>query len=85
MAARPCTTNSKGKIMNTQTLTHAPSSRRSDRASLVETLLQMGGTYRQRRALARLNDAQLRDIGITAEAALSEAARPIWDIPGYWR
>ena len=41
--------------------------------------------WRQRRALADLDTHQLRDIGLTQEAADREAARPIWDIPEYWR
>ena len=38
---------------------------------------------RQRRALARLSDAQLEDLGLTREDALEEAARPFWDLPGH--
>ncbi|WP_296762571.1 DUF1127 domain-containing protein [Sediminimonas sp.] len=38
----------------------------------------------QRRALARLDDRTLRDIGLTRDAARSEARRPIWDVPHYW-
>ena len=41
--------------------------------------------WRQRRALADLDAHQLRDIGLTQEAADREAARPIWDVPEYWR
>ena len=36
---------------------------------------------RERRSLARLSDHQLRDIGIDAETAATEAARPFWDLP----
>ncbi|WP_428515664.1 DUF1127 domain-containing protein [Roseovarius sp.] len=36
--------------------------------------------YRQRRALARLDDHALQDIGITRQEAMAEARRPIWDI-----
>ncbi|QYX56123.1 DUF1127 domain-containing protein [Roseovarius sp. SCSIO 43702] len=35
---------------------------------------------RERRALARLSDRALRDIGISRDAALREARRPFWDI-----
>ncbi|MBV0913887.1 DUF1127 domain-containing protein [Rhodobacteraceae bacterium ASV31] len=42
-------------------------------------------TYRQRRALARLDDAALRDIGLSQAEAATESSRPIWDVPGYWR
>ena len=40
---------------------------------------------RQRQALARLDSHMLRDIGIDAGAAASEAHRPIWDVPQAWR
>jgi uncharacterized protein YjiS (DUF1127 family) len=33
---------------------------------------------RQRRALAQLSDAQLRDIGISRGAARQEASQPFW-------
>jgi uncharacterized protein YjiS (DUF1127 family) len=36
---------------------------------------------RQRRALADLDEARLRDIGVTAGQAAREAARPFWDAP----
>lgn len=39
----------------------------------------------QRRALANLDDAMLRDIGLTAAAARAEAERPFWDAPHHWR
>lgn len=39
---------------------------------------------RQRRALSRLEDAQLRDIGVTAAQARKEARRPPWDVPHHW-
>jgi uncharacterized protein YjiS (DUF1127 family) len=40
---------------------------------------------RQRRALARLTPAQLRDIGLDREAAMAEASRLFWDAPRHWR
>jgi len=40
--------------------------------------------WRQRRHLDRLNDALLRDIGLTRAEAESEARRPIWDVPQHW-
>ena len=39
---------------------------------------------RQRRALARLDDPALEDIGVTRAEADTEAARPIWDAPEHW-
>ena len=37
--------------------------------------------WRQRRALARLDDKMLKDIGISRAEATREAQRPIWDLP----
>ena len=39
---------------------------------------------KQRRALASLDDAILKDIGLTREQALKESQRPIWDAPRNW-
>lgn len=36
---------------------------------------------RERRALARLTDRELRDIGLGPERARIEAGRPFWDLP----
>ncbi|TCO70899.1 DUF1127 domain-containing protein [Rhodovulum euryhalinum] len=38
----------------------------------------------QRRRLADLDDAMLRDIGLTREQARAEARRPVWDVPKSW-
>jgi uncharacterized protein YjiS (DUF1127 family) len=35
----------------------------------------------ERRSLAGLNEHQLRDIGIDAATAATEASRPFWDLP----
>ena len=40
--------------------------------------------WRQRRALAELDDAALRDLGLTRGQALAEAQRPVWDVPQHW-
>lgn len=44
----------------------------------------MFAAYRQRRALARLDENQLADIGLTHDLAQAEAKRPIWDVPCHW-
>ncbi len=49
----------------------------SRRASFIDLM----GLYRQRRALAALDDDALRDLGISRDEALTEARRPLWDIP----
>ncbi|MEM6759954.1 MAG: DUF1127 domain-containing protein [Pseudomonadota bacterium] len=41
--------------------------------------------WRTRRALARLDAAQLADIGVTPRAARREATKSIWDVPTTWR
>lgn len=41
--------------------------------------------WRQRRCLAQMDASRLKDIGITAGEAAQEAARPIWDLPVFWR
>lgn len=48
-------------------------------------LSMVASTYRQRRALARLDDAALFDLGLTRSEADQEANRPIWDVPAIWR
>jgi uncharacterized protein YjiS (DUF1127 family) len=42
---------------------------------------EMLAVWAQRRALYRLDDAALEDLGLTREAALREASRPFWDLP----
>jgi uncharacterized protein YjiS (DUF1127 family) len=44
-------------------------------------LRRMLDIWQERRALARLDDAALRDIGISGSAAHAEARRPLWDLP----
>ncbi|WP_299687910.1 DUF1127 domain-containing protein [uncultured Tateyamaria sp.] len=41
--------------------------------------------WRSRRALARLDAAQLDDIGLSPKRAAHEAAKPVWDVPATWR
>jgi len=43
------------------------------------------GLFRERQALGRLTDTQLKDIGLSRAQALAEAKRPIWDVPANWR
>lgn len=40
--------------------------------------------FRQRKALVELDDRMLSDIGVTRDAALAEAQRPVWDVPCHW-
>jgi uncharacterized protein YjiS (DUF1127 family) len=53
--------------------------------NLLHSLHRWSAIYRQRQALARLDEAALRDIGLTRAEAMAEASRPIWDAPDNWR
>lgn len=53
-------------------------------ASRRPSLFDLLDLARQRRALARLDDDRLRDLGLTRHEALREARRPVWDHPGHW-
>ncbi|MBF9034246.1 DUF1127 domain-containing protein [Rhodobacterales bacterium HKCCE2091] len=44
----------------------------------------MFAASRQRAALGQLDAHSLRDIGISAQEAQSEIARPFWQVPGHW-
>ena len=37
--------------------------------------------WRQRRALERLDDAALRDVGLTRDDVMAESRRPLWSLP----
>lgn len=50
------------------------------RASILDLL----ALFRQRRKLATLDAAALRDMGLTKREALDEAKRPAWDVPHHW-
>lgn len=41
--------------------------------------------HRQRQKLSKLDDAALRDIGVSREDARREAQRAIWDAPKGWK
>lgn len=62
-----------------------PAAQRYAGASLLGRLRAAMSLARQRRDLARLSDHQLRDIGLSAQDAAAEAARPVWDAPAHWR
>ena len=40
--------------------------------------------YKQRRALAKLDQSRLNDIGVSRIDAEAEAKRPLWDAPSHW-
>lgn len=58
--------------------------RRPQGRGILPTLIAMLSLHRERRALARLDDAALVDLGLSRAEAEIEAARPIWDAPVHW-
>jgi uncharacterized protein YjiS (DUF1127 family) len=79
---QPITKPERTFLMSDIAICHpAPTPRRS----LITRLRHLYGIWRQRRALARLSNAQLQDIGVTRAQADAEAARPFWDAPPHWR
>lgn len=62
---------------------HAPTLK--ERHSIPEQMFNAVQVWVQRRALARLSDAHLCDIGLSRKQANREAKRPIWDVPANWR
>lgn len=71
--------------MATQHLTRsivAPSRSRSrSRRTLIGRLYDL---WRSRQALANLDDARLKDVGISAREAHREATKLVWDVPQNW-
>lgn len=58
--------------------------RHAARKPLGTVILGLINLARQRRTLAGLDDAALKDIGLTRAEARAEAARPLWDAPENW-
>ncbi|SEQ45094.1 Uncharacterized conserved protein YjiS, DUF1127 family [Thalassovita taeanensis] len=57
----------------------------SCKPSLIQRTFALLSLYRQRSALAEMDDARLADIGLSYRQALREARRPLWDVPHNWR
>lgn len=55
------------------------------RLSLPRRIWQALMLARTRRALARLDDHLLRDIGLSREQAEAETRRRLWDAPSHWQ
>jgi uncharacterized protein YjiS (DUF1127 family) len=54
----------------------------------LNVLAQIGAAlalHRTRKQLAHLDALQLHDVGLTADQAIAESRRPIWDAPAHWR
>jgi uncharacterized protein YjiS (DUF1127 family) len=69
----------------THTVANFGHARLKTSTSTLRLLSMVANTYRQRRALARLDDIALLDLGISRKEADAEVKRPIWDVPSYWR
>ncbi len=54
------------------------------RPALAQQVFAALNARRSRRQLAALAPHLLEDIGISERAAASEAAKPVWDVPGHW-
>ncbi len=48
-------------------------------------LFTLPAVRRQRRQLANLDEAALRDLGLTKAEVAHEVNRSIWDVPATWR
>lgn len=64
------------------TFDHARSTRPASRRFGLSDILAL---FRQRRALAQLDDTRLDDLGLTRSDAEAEARRPVWDVPAHWQ
>ena len=71
--------------MNSTRCDCAKGSRRCRKTPLIRLISLAFSVRRSRRALGRLDEAALRDTGLTRHEAESEANRPIWDVPRNWR
>lgn len=59
--------------------------RRRTRLHPLARLVHLFAVRRQRRALLKLDDRALEDIGISRKEARAEASRSFWDAPETWR
>ena len=67
------------------TPTHFADPARTSRFSVLAFIAMAIAARKQRTALKNLDEAKLRDLGLTAAEAEAEASRPIWDVPASWR
>jgi uncharacterized protein YjiS (DUF1127 family) len=51
----------------------------------LDLVLRRWHLTQSRKALRKLDDHLLRDIGLTRAEAEAEASRPVWDAPLHWR
>lgn len=66
------------------TLTLQRTTRARSSRSILSRALQARAVARERKALANLDDAILKDIGISRTDAIRESERSAWDAPRHW-
>lgn len=59
--------------------------RRPVLAGLIGLVATATALRKQRASLANLDDTRLADLGLSRAEAEREAARPVWDVPAFWR
>lgn len=57
---------------------------RAARLPLLARVMGLHDLWTQRRRLAALDDATLRDLGLTRGQAEAESRRPVWQAPDHW-
>jgi uncharacterized protein YjiS (DUF1127 family) len=63
----------------------APRTHAFARFRVLHHLWRLSDIARTRRALRKLDDHLLRDLGLTRHEAEAEATRALWDAPLHWR
>lgn len=78
-------TNKKGCTMHALTSSRSAGARFAPSFSaLIRNIVAARALARQRKALAKLDDHLLCDIGLTRSEAENESRRPAWDAPRHW-
>lgn len=70
--------------MPTQSHIHSLATQHSARKGFFRHLAIACDVWRQRRALAQLDAAALKDIGVTQGEAVQESLKPVWNAPQHW-
>lgn len=60
---------------------HGPATRAPSRGAKPTLLERWSAVAAERRALAGLDDAALKDLGLSRADVARETARPFWDLP----